>query len=194
MCLTQWCWFHPEANPWKTNIKSKAKPEECSNHFESRNCSNMSQQVRTNEASPPLATWDRLWWVPLFTATYHHVIKVERVLNWPNRRFKKWKENPLHDFVYLILIYKFHQDVLIIDFKQHQWRPASSRLQRPSKTLGGSSLCPPQEPLAAQTLLPSKAWERNTQTDGRDGNLASNEAAWQCQSATSIGGNMSSLL
>ena len=82
--LTQWCRFHPVTNPWKANIKSKEKPVGCSNHFESISCSNLSLQVRPNEASPPLATRNRLWWVrwvPLFTTTCHHEITVERALN-----------------------------------------------------------------------------------------------------------------
>ena len=124
-----------------------------------------------------------------------------------SRNVSKIHENPLHDFIYLILKSEFHQDVLMFDFKQNQWRPASSRLQRLSKTLEGSSWCPPREPLAAQTWLPSKASEPSTQTipiilslpispclssetDGPDGNLASVQD-WRCQNAISIGGTSS---
>ena len=58
---------------------------------------------------------------------------------------------------------EFHQDVLMLEFNQNQWRPASDRLQRLSKTLEGSSWRPPREPLAAQTLVPNIASEWNTQ-------------------------------
>ena len=122
----------------------------------------------TKRSKPTLATRNRLWWVPVFTTTYHHEIKVESVFElhkqFVSRNVHKKQENPLHDFTYLIFKSEFHQDVLMIDFKQNQWRPASGRLQRLSKTLEGNSWCPPREPLAAQTLVPNIASERNTQT------------------------------
>ena len=175
-------WIHKLLKSQSTSETKRSKPA----------TSNSKQTLVSSSVHHHLSSWNQSW----------RCLELHK--QFVSRNVSKIHENPLHDFIYLILKSEFHQDVLMFDFKQNQWRPASGRLQRLSKTLEGSSWCPPREPLAAQTWLPSKASERSTQTipiilslpisprlrsetDGPDGNLASNED-WRCQNAISIGG------
>ena len=113
--------------------------------------SNSKTTLVSSSVHHHLSSWNQSW-----TCLELHKQFVSRYVS-------KIHENPLHDFTYRILKSEFHQDVLMIDFKQNQWRPASGRLQRLSKPLEGSSWRPPREPLAAQTLVPNIASEWNTQ-------------------------------
>ena len=89
-------WIHNLLKSESTRETKRSKPT----------TSNSKQTLVSSSIHSHLSSWNHSW----------------RCLELPqqfvSRNVSKIHENPLHDFIYLILMSEFHQDVLMFDFKQ----------------------------------------------------------------------------